>query len=184
MGGQTNFQMKFSSPRITQKHPRMIRDCFGPVSTFLTIFQIFDFFTSNMTNLPATAFLIYKFVWAETIQKVSSCSAGELVELGGDASAASLKAITERQQASWPPWRKRFSDDVGVCFLRFLKSLLVYFQNREFSPKLEYIRKFSCEFQFTRTCKSKMELAQSLFCWTSKNRRFWRISKFEEIDLK
>ena len=44
---------------------------FSEISTF---FKIFDFLTSNIRNWAPVAFLIYKFVWAETLQKVSLCN--------------------------------------------------------------------------------------------------------------
>ena len=66
---------------ITRNHSEAAPECFrivsgqfSPLSFFFV--EIFDFSTSNMTNFPPVVFLIYKFVSAETLQKVSS---GDLV---------------------------------------------------------------------------------------------------------
>ena len=51
----------------------------------------------------------------------------------------------------------------------------------DFSTKIDHQRKNSGEFQPKRICQSKMRLAGSWSCWMSKNRKFWRKSKVEEI---
>ena len=59
--------------KINQNDLRVFGDCFWSTpSTFDFCFWRFSILTSNMTNFPPVAFSTYKFVWAETLQKVSS----------------------------------------------------------------------------------------------------------------